>query len=227
MKLDNLASLITEEHELFLTALNGEYLAQTQRGEVSLLQVKELKTWAGKQAGALAARVSNDLLEMLPSLGLTVETREYATAEALVHGFVVDFSKVLTANRATAVEALMDGRNELGKSMKRSMGVGVGQLMLKKMQRLDFRVLDPANRKWDANRFVSFLTRELAYRLKLHVQVQGIVGDLAEVFSPDHEEDGMIFSITGASPGYPSLESINKSVFHPNSKAEIIQHAST
>jgi hypothetical protein len=54
-------------------------------------------------------------------------------------------------------------------------------------------------------------------------------GDLAQVMYDDegHKNNGLIFSMSGATPGYPSFDDIAETVFHYNATAKIGPYVST
>lgn len=226
MNLSNFASGVVEEHELFLQALNGRYLQMLTPGAApSPRAIVELTKALGGMGGALTARMSGEADELVSALEKEVDQGSADAMGALLKKFKDDFAVIVAQNVNTAIRTAKVGRDDFGKIFKQSLGGAMGELMLKKMQKIDFKVPDPAGRNWDATRYLSFLAREFIYRLTLLKQLSDVKGDFGEVFYPDHENDGLVFVIRGNHSGVPTYKDIEKSVFHPNSKAEVIAHA--
>lgn len=227
MNIGNFASSVTEEHELFLRALNGRYLQALTPGRApSPRDIIDLSAAVNKMREALRARVNDEADELVKALREGVEKPADEAMGRLLGDFKTSFAQITARNVADVVAVARKGRDDLGKMFNRSLGGGMGELMLKRAQKIDFKVPDSAGRKWDATRYMSFVTREFVYRLKLTKQVAGLVGDFGEVFYPDHDSDGMVFSVRGQHPGMPTYAELVTTVFHPNSKAEIVPHAS-
>lgn len=226
MNIGNFASSVTEEHELFLTALNGRYLQALTPGKaITPRDLIDLERGVIKLMEGLYARVSDKTAELVTSLDLPDEKTVTASVARLVKAFEVDFAAVLLKNVVTVTMTARRGKDDFGNMFTQSLGKALGSLMLRKAQKLDFKVPDSAGRKWDASRYMSFITREFVYRMKLAKQVSELVGDFAEVFYPDHDSDGIVFSVRGHHPGMPTYAELLPTVFHPNSKAEVRPHA--
>lgn len=226
MNIGYFASAVTEEHELFLQALNGRYLQMLSPGKApSPIDIIDLNTDIRKTRDALRARVSDKADELVSSLGIAAETPSEEVVLRLLSEFKRSFALVTLKNVADVVDAGRKGRDDLGRMFNRSMGAAMGELVMRKAQKIDFKVPDSAGRKWDATRYMSFIAREFVYRLKLAKQVSELLGDFAEVFYPDHDSDGMVFSVRGDHPGMPTYTELLPTVFHPNSKAEVRPHA--
>lgn len=221
----NLRVSINDQFELFLLALNGEYLRLTQPGVDRLQAVNELRRFIHRQGQALRARISDEVNAYVGELGLSENEARRASVGALVLGLRADVSQIITAVTNQALLALRAGRADLGKMFNRSLHGAVGELVLKKATKLDFKAPDSAGRVWDAGRLMNFTVREAIYRLTLMKQLDELPGDVGEVFNPDHPEDGMLFSKTGVTLGLPTYADIEKSVFHYNSTAEVRPYA--
>jgi hypothetical protein len=226
MNLSNFASAVAEEHELFLQALNGRYLQMLTPGAApSPRAIIELTKVLGSMGGALTARMSDEADDLVSALGKDADQGAREAMGGLLTAFKADFAVIAAQNVNTAIRTAKTGRDDFGKIFTQSLGGAMGELMLKKMQKIDFKVPDKTARNWDATRYVSFLAREFIYRIKLLRQLSDVKDDLGEVFYPDHESDGMVFVIRGDHPGIQTYKDIEKTVFHPNSKAEVTFHA--
>lgn len=89
-----------------------------------------------------------------------------------------------------------------------------------------FVQLDRSGKRWDSMRYVHATLR--GFLLKLYtdsfVRALSVDGtDEAKVIHPDekHENNGLVFSISGQSVSLPSYYSIRETVFHPNSRAMV------
>lgn len=228
MNMDNFASAVAEEHELFTQALNGRYLQVLTPGEApSPMAIHGLVKGVGRLRDALRERVSDEADALVSAHEEHVEKGAVEAMRRLRDVFKSDFAVILAQNVNTVSRTARTGRDDFGKMFTQSLRGAMGELMQKRMSKIDFKVPDTAGRNWDATRYVSFLAREFVYRIKLLRQLSDVKGDLGEVFYPDHESDGMVFAIRGDHPGVPTYKDIEKKVFHPNSKAEVIAHAQT
>lgn len=226
MNMDNFASAVAEEHELFLQALNGRYLqALTPGAAPTPMAIQGLVKGSARLRDALRERVSDEADALVSAQEKLVENAAFEAMGVLRDVFVSDFAVIVAQNVATLSRTARTGRDDFGKIFTQSLRGAMGELMLKKMQKIEFKVPDTAGRNWDATRYVNFLAREFIYRIKLLRQLSDVKGDLGEVFYPDHESDGMVFVIRGNHPGVPTYKDIEKKVFHPNSKAEVTAHA--
>lgn len=226
MELKNLEHRVTEEHDLFMLALNGQYLGMLKPGAAPTPKdVVDFAAAAARMRAALRGRVNDDVDELLTSFESTYSDAAVETMRSLTDAFKAEFSRITLENIQTVITALRVGRDDLGKMFTRALGGAMGELLVKRVQKVEFKVSDPAGRKWDSGRWMAFTAREFAYRLKLTMQLDN-VGELAEVFYPDHDSDGMVFVAHGEARGtYPAFKDIEKTVFHPNSKAEVVKHA--
>lgn len=225
MEQTNFAAQVVDEHELFLLALNGRYLQLLQPGsKPTPRDVVDFSHWAHGARAALRARMSEKASALVTLLAPADEKVTTERMQALAEGFDADFAHITAANVQVVVNALRAGRDDLGKMFTRAVGGAMGQLLISKVQKIDFTVRDSAGRKWDSSRFMSFVAREFVYRVQLLKQLSAVGDGLAEVFYPDHEEDGLVFSPKGTDPAHPSFADLEKTVFHPNSKAEVVPH---
>lgn len=226
MNMDNFASAVAEEHELFLQALNGRYLQVLTPGEApSPMAIHGLIKGSARLRDALRERVSFEADELVSAHEKQVEKGAFEAMGRLRDVFKSDFAVIVAQNVNTLSRTAKVGRDDLGKMFTQSLRGAMGELMQKRMSKIDFKVPDDKGRNWDATRYVSFLAREFVYRVKLLRQLSDVKGDLGEVFYPDHESDGMVFAIRGEHPGIQTYKDIEKTVFHPNSKAEVTFHA--
>lgn len=228
MNLTNAASYIAEQHELFCNSLQGRYGMAQQPGKASNpYDIRREQAWAQRSRDALQARVSSDCREMVEALALTVPAAAANAMRARIDSFLGELNRILAEDVETLIRTMKVGRTGMGNMLVNGVGGAMGQLLQRKVARLEFRAPDSAGRKWEATRLVLFLAREMAYRIKLTKQIADLPQDLATVFNPDHDEDGMVFSAHGDTPGYPTFAELQDSVFHPNSTAEVSQHVAS
>jgi hypothetical protein len=225
MNMDNFASAVAEEYELFLQALNGRYLQVLTPGEApSPMAIHGLIKGSARLRDALSERVSFEADALVSAHEKQVTPGAFEAMGRLRDLFKSDFAVIVAQNVNTLSRTARVGRDDLGKMFTQSLRGAMGELMQKRMSKIEFKVPDGAGRNWDATRYVSFLAREFVYRVKLLRQLSD-AGEVGEVFYPDHEADGMVFAISGDHPGMPTYKDIEKTVFHPNSKAEVVAHA--
>lgn len=225
MNLTNASSIIAESHELFIYALQGRYMMGQQPGKtMTPRDIRSIELAASKSRDALQARVSDDVREMVETLAATVDPTVGEVLRGLGDNFLLNLNAILASNVETLVKNMKVGRSALGDMLTRGATGAIGQLVQSRATSIEFKVSDTAGRQWYATRLVSFMAREMAYRMKLAKQIADLPTDLASVFNPDHDEDGLVFSATGKTPGYPTFEELRQSVFHPNSTAEVSQH---
>ena len=227
MNLTNAASSIAEQHELFVNSLQGQYnMSQTPGQAMAPQMVRQVTGVANRQRDALQARVSSDLREMVEALATTVDASVSTVMRGHIDSFLIELNRILRTDVETVTRAMKVGRTGLGDMLTSGASGAIGALLQKRVMRLEFKAPDSAGRRWDATRLVLFLAREMSYRIKLTKQIADLPEgqDVAAVFNPDHDEDGMLFSVHGKTPGYPTFADLQQSVFHPNSTAEVSQH---
>jgi hypothetical protein len=90
-----------------------------------------------------------------------------------------------------------------------------------------FEQVDRAGRKWGSSHYVHTTIRWgllLSYVESYLLALATRSVDVAMVqHDQGHNDDGMIFSINGATPGLRTFEQIRNDVFHPNSRALVTQ----
>lgn len=93
---------------------------------------------------------------------------------------------------------------------------------------LHFEYTDRIGRKWTAARYIRTLVRQQAVTLSIVSALRRIASsgaDLArlEYPDPDRDEHGLVFSISGATAGYPSYRELEeRGVFHPNTNVKVV-----
>lgn len=93
---------------------------------------------------------------------------------------------------------------------------------------LRFEYIDRLGRKWSAANYVKTVIRHCAVTLSVVAAMREIIkqgSDLAKLKYPDegHSDNGLTFSISGATVGYPSYRELDEQgVFHPNTTVEVI-----
>ena len=217
---DDFAEALRREYEVFLFALTGRYLSYTSAGvQASPMLAHQMKSaGAGLQAMFLehASTKIDNLIGEYPSA--------YANERA------VAFKRELTRVTDTNIDSLVDRIK--GAAMNPT-AVGevhgaMGLLLQQKMANPEFRVPTKSGRSYEAKSLMYAQARDFGYRVWIDETLEtiGATGDLAEVLysDPNHAGNGMVFSISGKTPDYPSFAGIEDEVFHYNAQAMIVPH---
>ena len=209
MVFDDFARSFKAEYELFALALTGLYYQRTVSSATA--PVHEL------QSKALVMRDS-----FLKSAGRAISSYEQSIAigESLKDNttFFSVLSNVTLQNVAQIVSlaraATLNGFS--------GMSGGMGELVNKRFTspELTARV---GQKSYQAANHIYTNARHFAYieALKSKIVEISISSDLARILypNPEHANNGLVFSISGNTAGYPSMDSISGSVFHYNSTA--------
>lgn len=219
---DEFADKLRREYGFFLLALTGRYLSISGTGvQVSPMLVRQLHT-AGVGLQALFIAHASAQIDQLAA--------DYpsASAHARVDAFKRELVRVTDTNIETVVDRLKGMATNTLESVKDAHGA-IGLLLQKKMATPEYRVPTKSGRAYNAESLVQTEARDVGYRMWIANQLDWIVqhgDDLAAVQYPDpnHADNGMVFSITGSTKGYPSFAEIERKVFHYNAQAMIVPH---
>ena len=231
MDFGDILNRISADYSLFLYALTGRYLtAITPGAEVSPKSVIGLQDDGYTFARTFLDGVKRTLSDYFaPALsGMSLEGQ--GAIRDHQGRFLNDLYRVTVANVTTVSKQLKLGRGEYAKAIKEPRGV-IADLVQKRMENPNYKIQDSAKRQWDAKKYVWFTTRDFLYQSLIEIQLMKIRdagGDLAQVVydDPSHANNGLVFSITGATEGYPNLTQIQAKVFHPNATAKVQAYVS-
>lgn len=219
---DDFATQLQREYEVFLFALTGRYLSLSAAG----------------------VQVSPHSIETVRKAGIALQGMFLTHANALTRQFAQDypsaraeerliaFERELTRISDTNIKSLTDRMRgaAINPTMVGEVHGAMGLLLQSKMAEPDYRVSTKSGRSYDAKALLTTEARDLAYRMWIDHQLAWIAegGDLAQVQYPDpnHADNGMVFSISGQTQGYPSFAQIEDDVFHYNAQAMIVPHVS-
>lgn len=212
------------EYDLFIFALTGRYLSLRAPG----IAVSPMSVESFKLSGAMLRKA------FLQSANRMIDdyARDHVSArsEELVASWRTELARITENNIASLVLRLKGGeRNEL--SLLADVHGAMGLLLQRQLSSPELTVTTASGRQYKAGPLVRAEARDFAYRAWLSAELDriGASSDLAEIAyaSSDHENHGRVFSITGATPGYPSFESLEEDVFHFNANAMVKPHVST
>lgn len=226
MKFDHLNSVLKTEYELFLSRLKGAYLGFVAPGKtVDVSTVAEMKREGVEASARFIERLNVIAAEFVSSEGENLSQRDLDALSGIVSNTSTRVEVMLAHNVATVVKLLRESTGILASALNDDHGP-VGQLISKRLSEVKFKALDDAGRNWDSEKLFAFYSRNMFYGVMINAEVlqakaSGV--DLMEVYyeDPTHKNNGIIFSITGDTDGYPKLDELQTSVFHFNAKAEI------
>lgn len=206
---DNFATAFKSQYELFMLALTGLYLQRVQAK-------------AGTPVHELQAKALEIRNTFLATATHSINTYQSTVSDGSDMSAAGKFYKVVaevTLHNVAQTVALAQAAQLNGFG---SMSGGMGELVNKKFAgpELTVRV---GNRTYQADGYIANTARHYAYTEALKAKVAEIAqtSDLAEVVynDPAHDNNGLVFSISGKTQGYPSMESLARDVFHHNSSA--------
>jgi len=222
MIFNDFASRLAREYGLFLSALTGRYLSMMSPGtEVSPMSIAQMQS-----AGDAMRRTYMELADR--------SVRDFVaqmSGEAMVEA-TKDFLKRIDSMTAQNIELLVDRmkgmKNNALDAVKENMHGSMGLLLQRQLMNPEYTVKTASGRTYEALGLMTTEARHFAYRTWLHAEMAKLswTGDLAEVryADPEHKNNGLVFSMSGNTLGYPSFEDIADRVFHYNSTATIAPH---
>jgi hypothetical protein len=110
---------------------------------------------------------------------------------------------------------------------QRGMGEPVAMTFAKQgaLGAIAFKRMDRAGRQWSSDIYSRTVTRGMLVTAYVDNYLMSVLSngqDLAKTTSDEGTD--LVFSITGTTPGYPSLEEIRDTYFHPNA-SRLVSHA--
>lgn len=220
---DDFADKLKREYELFLFALSGRYLLLTSAGvEMTPLALRQLE-----RSGAL---LQSTFLESA-ALRVAQFVAEYpsASAQERQSAFLREIERMTQVNIDSLIER-MRGAAVNPTSVAAEMHGAMGLLLQRRMAQPEYRVPTKSGRSFEALGLMYAQARDFGYRIYLAGTLEriGQTDDLAQVqyADPNHADNGLTFSISGATAGYPSFASLEDTIFHYNAQAMVVPHVS-
>lgn len=221
---DTFADEIKREYELFLFALTGRYLSLTSAGmEVSPMLIRSMQVTGAALQGMFLEHATTKVREFAQS---------YASARSdeRVSAFLREIERISEIN----IKSLTDRMRGAALNPQAVAGDphgAMGLLLQRNMAHPEFRVPTQSGRSYEAIKLMVAEARDLGYRLYLDNKLEWIAiqSDLAQVMYPDpnDEREGMVFSISGNTAGYPSFAELEQEIFHYNARATVVPHVSS
>jgi hypothetical protein len=221
---DQFADNLKREYQLFLFALTGRYLSLTSTGvSVSPYLVRQLTT-AGAGLQALFLEHANTQVREF------TQAYKMADSQARVTAFLRELERISQSNIKTLTDRIKIGSDSELKLLGDAHGA-MGLLVQRQAAEPQFKVTTKSGRTYEAIGLLATEARDFAYRVWLDAQLASIAltSDLAQVqyADPNHADNGLVFSISGDTPGYPSFASLEDTVFHYNAQAMVVPHVSS
>jgi hypothetical protein len=226
MDYSGFASRVVAEYHLFQMAITGRFSIVAASSDMTPKGVKQFQVDGYGLGRTFVSTVERTVDEYVTELlngaseGLTKAVLERRD------GLIKKFRKVVISNIETTASKLR--LNALGVSGEIDAGVSgaISTIAQKYNQVIHFKTEDSASRSWESDHLIYTFARDFGYQTYIDSILATITeagNDLAQVMYADaeHRNNGMVFSITGKSADYPSLEEIRKSVFHPNAIAMV------
>jgi hypothetical protein len=223
MQYEDFANQLKSEYELFLFALSGRYLALMAPGiAASPMSINQFEQSARELRATFLQTANRSIVGYVA--GVAVDTVSELTrdfGEQLADASAQNIDSLATRMKGMKVNAL-DAVGDVHGAM--------GLLLQSKLATPEFNVVTASGRTFKAAPLVRSQARHFAYQTWLYQQMvsQSWEGDLAQVVydDPNHDNHGLVFSMSGATPGYPSFDDLIEGVFHYNANAKIAPHVS-
>lgn len=237
--INNTSDEVSALYALFSTTLNGMYVSAVNMVDPTS---ERARLALRLNANALAVRFRGLIKEKIDQAMLNVST--------LVVSLPYSVSEDDQARMSTNLELVSEDISSLiSNSMRRDIDTAIGSLrefalrvdMLQASRNIGrigaiihvrfglnssvkFTQTDRLGRRYVSEGYIRTAVRGVLVRtvVESHLFVLVKSGyDLAEVVNLGSKDHGLVFSITGTTPGYESYENIVHNVFHPNSNATV------
>jgi hypothetical protein len=201
---------------MFLAALAGIYHESTVTGvAVSPASVKSILIRSREMANTFLESARSNLWEYVAVNGLTTSA----------DGMIAQLERATTENVSQMEKMARVGIADHKRAMIGAHGA-VGLLLQKKLGKIEFKLYDTSNRRWDAESLVLTTVRDFAYQAWLDQRVVNLADSgytLAHRWreTKRDNEDDVVFSTRGRIDGYPTFDEVRASAFHVNSTARI------
>jgi hypothetical protein len=219
---DDFAQRLTREYEMYLIGLTGRYLSLMAPGiDTSPWAIGQLQASAEmlrKTFLTIADRTVKDYVNTVSADGMREQTQ----------AFMDRVASMTMQNVQLLTDRMKGAKNNTFDAVKENLHGAMGLLLQRQLTTPEYVVTTASGRSYKAAPLMNSEARQFGYQRWLQAEMEKLSwqGDLAEVRYPDpeHEGNGLIFSMSGATPGYPSFEDIAQTVFHYNSTATIAPH---
>ncbi len=220
-KIDDFARRIKVEYGMFQQAILGKY-SRLIAGQIT------------PKASADFVRESHTMAESLIEL-IAGEAQVYLTAMHFGEAIPEMDSQTLEASLMMVKHALHTNISQLVSLIRMAAtgmaanGTPMGQLAKKRLDKVEFTVIDGAQRRWDAMRYVVTVMRDFAVQTDLNKTIADLKArefKLAKVIydNPEKIDREFVFAIDEKVGDYPLFYDIRGRVFHPNTTARVIGH---
>lgn len=212
MEYDRYTQAMRAEYEAFAARLTSQYLSVAGNGMDAvagfrLAGLGMISTLLGR-----AIVQTNDYLAPLGG-GVVRDARELPWLDQL--------RQIAMKNLNDLIVHLMGGGVRQADMLSRPAGA-FGALLQKRLEAPRLTVRDRAGRAWKADALVAGYARDFAYQAHLDATIARLVEqgtEFATVAYPDptHRNHGMQVRLA-------DLDEVRKSIFHPNSNAQLVAH---
>jgi hypothetical protein len=223
MRYDAFAQRLESEYSLFLYALTGRYLSLMAPGAgVSPMLIDELERGAWALRKTFLATANQSVSDYLGSSTLD-------SVKTLASEFADELERATWQNVTMLASRMKGVKSGALDAVSHAHGA-IGLLLQRKLATPEFVVTAMSGRTFKAAPFIRAQARQFAYQSDLRMTMAALSesGDLARVAydDPTHEHYGIVFSMSGTTPGYPSFDDLAEFVFHYNASARITPHVS-
>lgn len=220
MTYEDFANEIGVQYSVFQYALTGIYLGMTGANlQVSAQSLRDYRVRARYAVGAFFAQMNSTIDEF--GDGVNQDALDSRRPQ-----FVAQARRIVTENISSVEKRLLVGKTSFSSMLTSVAHGGIGMLLQKREQYIDFKSSDAAGRKWQSLTLLKSSARDFAYQTIIDTQIAQLKSEgsiLAKVMypNPDHRHQDTILSIEKEIDGHPTIEAVRSALFHPNATAEI------
>lgn len=205
----------------WLASLRGVFALALEAPDPTIRAVRNRYLASAKALGALTIdRLRQQMREIAKEHDESVDSVTYALEQVKAQ-IMRDIAAGLESLRKLAFEL------QLSVGARANFVTALIRARRNRVTDLRFEYVDRTGRKWSGARYVRTVVRHFAVTLSVLAALRKISAksDLARLQYPssDHENEGLIFSISGATPGYPSYRELDEQgIFHPNTTVRVV-----
>jgi hypothetical protein len=228
MDYDALTRAVMALYDAYLYGITGVYFSMQAPGaHVSPRLLTEFETVTNRLKKTFIAQTRGEIDAFLSAPNAAPDHRVLRDARTAAEGLLDDIERIAGANQRSLVDRLKGKTQQFASMLKTATG-GVGLLLQRKLEKPEFKVADASGRMWKAPVLMRTMVRDFGYQNDIEFDLAHMDGDLAMVqyADPNHTNNGLVFSISGKTDGYPSFASIRGSIFHPNATARVVSYVS-
>lgn len=228
MDFEALTRAVLALYDAYLYGVTGVYFSmQTPGAQVSPRLLTEFETVTNRLKKTFVAQTRSEIDAFLSAPSMSPDHEPLKDARRAAEGLLDDIERIASANQRSLVDRLKGKTQQFASILKTATG-GVGLLLQRKLEKPEFKVADASGRLWKAQALMRTMVRDFGYQTDIEFELAQMGGDLAMVRYPDpsHKNNGLVFSISGKTDGYPSFASIRSSIFHPNATAKVVSYVS-